>query len=216
MGCNGSKTDDTLSKYENDISVEDKIFSLLKENFCASGPEASLFGSILKEDAILKITNKLKKLQETKELLEHQSASDYFIQKLALVDPIQGEIIITYDRVMDMCNRFDIDELHMLYDRLRSVKVERLRNTHGSDIISIIDPDGDAQYSACGGRGRHLENRYANANHNNRPAVHEDTGQSSSACGGRGRQHENNNNRPAAHEDTGQNVFDIRNVVYPG
>lgn len=185
MGCVGSKTQGkpTPEVYVDGV-IEDKIFALMKDSFCASGPEATLFGGVLKDEMLIKIQTKMKKLQEIHNELEKQPAADYFINKVALVDPVEGEIVIPYDRVMTVCQKFDIDELHLLYERLRCVKVSRLRETHGSDIISIINDEGQAQYSECG-RGRRGSRRIPNG---------PDDDQLSSG------------------EDSGSSVFDLRNL----
>ena len=159
MGCCPSKGDELSGRPGASIEdVEDKIFLLLKDNFCASGREAQLFGGVLKEQSILKLQDKVKTINATEQELRDQEPADYFINKVALVDPDAGEIVITYDRVMEVCSRFDIDELHMLYERLRHVKVNRLREAHGTDIISIIDVEGQSQYSECRGNARKKAN----------------------------------------------------------
>ena len=185
MGCGSSKTKNKpTSEITSDGVIEDKIFALMKDSFCASGPEAALFGNVLKDEMLIKLQTKMKKLQEIHAELEKQPAADYFINKVALVDPVQGEIVIPYDRVMNVCQKFDIDELHLLYERLRCVKVSRLRETHGSDIISIINDEGQAQYSECG-RGRRGSRRTA---------------------GG-----PNDDDQMSTGEDSGSGVFDLRN-----
>ena len=84
------------------------------------------------------------------EELRDTDPCDYFINKIALVDPVEGEIVVTYERVMLACAKFELDELHLLYERLRHCKVARLREAHGTDIISIVDIEGAPQYSECG------------------------------------------------------------------
>jgi hypothetical protein len=154
MGCHSSKDDrsnlpppeqSTLSAAE----IENNIFLLLKDSFCANGPEAALVGQLLKEEALLKLANRVKKAEDAKRELAEISASDYFINKVALVDPVKGEIVVPYDRVMSVCSRMEIDEIHMLYERLRQVKVARLREAHGSDIIAILDDEGESTFSDC-------------------------------------------------------------------
>lgn len=129
--------------------IEDKIFQLLRDSFCASGPEAAMFGQALKEEELLKLDNKMKKIEDSRALLERKAAADFFLTKVAQVDPVEGEIVITYERVMQVCSKFDIEELYMLYEKLRGIKVDRLRQDHGSDIVSIIDEVGDAKFSEC-------------------------------------------------------------------
>ena len=70
MGCYASKDQSPSDQVVPD--VEERIFGLLKDHFCASGPEASLFGSILKEEMLMKLQAKKKKIETTEEELRQQ------------------------------------------------------------------------------------------------------------------------------------------------
>lgn len=153
MGCTAVK-DGTRAQSDSDSLeiIQGKIFSLLKDNFCASGAEASLFGAVLKEEMIMKLRAKRAKIETSEKELQEQNPADYFINKVAHVDPAEGEIVITYDRIISVCEKFEVDELYMLYERLRHIKVARLRQKHGNDIVSILDDEGMTTYSECGRR----------------------------------------------------------------
>ena len=130
------------------------IFELLRDNFCASGREVTLIGKHLRDHTIIKMEAKHAKLKEAIEDLRKQSPADYFIGKVAQVDPVEGEILITEGRIQELCAQFDVDELCMLYERLRSIKVERLREGYGTDIVSIVSANGQEQQSHCEGRDK--------------------------------------------------------------
>lgn len=134
--------------------IELMIFELLRDNFCASGREAELIGQHLRDEMLIKLEAKSTKLREAVAELKKQSGADYFITKVAMVDPVEGEILITERRVMDLCSKFEVDELHMLYERLRAIKVARLREGYGTDIVSIVSANGEERQSFCEGRDR--------------------------------------------------------------
>ena len=185
MGCWCSKNleEDTERAAQ---EIEDKIFAMLRDNFCASGAEASLMGSILKDDMMTKLQAKRKKLDAVEAELRVQDPADFFMHRCALIDPEEGEILITHARIMHICSKFDIDELYMVYERLRCLKVAKLREKHGTNIVSIIDEDGGATYSNCprGGEGE-------------RPHRHP----------------RSSSDRPHSEEDTGGSIFDPRQFI---
>lgn len=154
MGCRGGKiaSPKTPDRSVGLGEIEERIFTLLQDNFCASGLEAALFGQLLKDEALVKLQSKRKKIEVTEKELIAQTPADYFINKIALVDPVEGEVVITYERVMAACQKFEPDEMYMLYERLRHIKVAKLRDAHGTDIVSIVDGAGDVRYSECGRR----------------------------------------------------------------
>lgn len=189
MGCRGTKDAHKTSANGAIHEIENMIFALLKDNFCASGAEASLFGTVLKDEMLVKLQAKRKKIEVTESELAAQDPADYFINKVALVDPVGGEIVIPFDRVKAACSKFEPDELYMLYERLRHVKVARLREAHGNDIVSIVDDDGGVMYSDC----RSIERRGA-----------ERRGRPVSAAAA--------DQAPSDQEASGQAVFDVRNL----
>ena len=139
--------------------VEDKIFQLLMDSFCAEGQEAALFGNVLKSEQLARTSARLKKVEETLSELERTDPSDLFLAEAALVDPVAGEVVITYEKIMGLLSKLSVEEIHEIYNGLRAIKVERLRSTHGSDIVSIIDQDGTEAFSECGRRGGSLMRR---------------------------------------------------------
>ena len=177
MGCHTSKQKAKESDYPTQADqssltaadIEDKIFALLKDSFCANGAEASLLGQMLKDEAMLKLTSRIKKSQEAQNELKEISTADYFVNRIALVDPMKGEIVVPYDRIINFCQRLEIDELHMLYERLRQVKVARLRETHGSDVVAIIDDMGDQTYSDCRDKSRYARSSAGTRDHQEQP-----------------------------------------------
>lgn len=154
--CGGGEVsgEHTSAEIEN---IEERIFSLMMESFCTESAECALFGQMVKDESMAKLSAKIKKLQETLADLERRDPCDVFISRAAMVDPVEGEVIIPHERIMSILAKCDVDQLYCLYEGLRNVKVEKLRDTHGADIVAIMDADGTVQDSECGGRkGRDL------------------------------------------------------------